>query len=74
MIIINDDDDDRLQSHHHDDDNDDHRIQNLVGIDNRGQNGVRRHDESEVVPKSVVQNGSSDNRDLRGNVFDPCCL
>jgi hypothetical protein len=72
MIIINDDDD-RLQSHHHDD-SDDHRIQNLVGNYNRGQNGARRHNDSEAVPKSVVQNGSCDNRNLHGNVFDPCCL
>ncbi len=72
MIIINDDDD-RLQSHHHDS-GDDHQIQNLAGNYNHWQNGVHLHDDSEAVPKSVAHNRSCDNRDLYGNVFDPCYL
>ncbi len=72
MIIINDDDD-RLQSHHHDESHD-HRIQNLVGNYNPGQNGVRLHDDSKAVPKSAVHNSRCDNRDLHGNFFDPCYL
>jgi hypothetical protein len=46
----------------------------LAGNYNHWQNGVHLHDDSEAVPKSVAHNRSCDNRDLYGNVFDPCYL